>query len=214
MPPDKPKGSKGFAGLDSMISDVEVTPAPPQPARRDPQPSAAAPAPPPIQRQAPAHSEPASTGGGSGKWWAIGIGIVILIAMANGSSKKSTSAASYSSGSQPSYSAPARTPAYEPAAVDTSSKEERPPVGSGMTFNRSQIRYCLSEKIRVSAWQEQVNNYSQTSVDAFNAAVDDYNSRCSSFRYRSGSLESVRSEVEARRYSLQLEGAQNAMLNP
>lgn len=63
-------------------------------------------------------------------------------------------------------------------------------------------------------WEDHVDNYSETSVDAFNAAVDDYNARCSNFRYRSGSLEGVRAQVEANRDILQRQGLDKALENP
>lgn len=226
MHADKGNGKKGFAGLDSMVSDVEA-PAVPEPAK-------ASPLPPPKREPAreepaptqPAYSAPASSGEGSGKWWAIGIGIAVLFVWASGSDKKSSARTAPSAPSY-SYSAPApaarpapyyppAAPAYvpEPAPASASDGEEMPPVGSGLSYNRAQIRYCLSEKIRISAWQEQVDQYSETSVDAFNMAVNDYNMRCSNFRYRSGMLESVRSEVESNRYALQLEGMRSALANP
>jgi len=112
--------------------------------------------------------------------------------------------------------AAADKPAYvpEPAPTNTSNDEEKPPVGNGLVFNSSQIRYCLSADIRVSAWKSQVNDYSETSVNAFNEAVNDYNMRCSHFRYRSGTIESIRSEVEANRYALIQQGMASAAANP
>jgi len=218
------KGKKGFAGLDSMVSDVEVpkprpAPAPtPEPVRQQEAPTK------PSAEPKPVYSPPKPSGGGAGKWWAIGIGVVVLFSWLGGSDKKSSArSAPTPSYSAPSYSAPApaTAPAYippvyvpEPAPVYATNDEEMPPVGSGLALSRSQIRYCLSEKIRVTAWQVQVNEYSGTSVDAFNEAVRDYNSRCSNFRYRSGALESVRSEVEANSYALQLDGMNRAATNP
>lgn len=149
---------------------------------------------------------------------------MVLFSWLGGSDKKSSARSTPTpSYSAPSYSAPApaAAPAYtppvyvpEPVPIYATNDEEMPPVGSGLSLSRSQIRYCLSEKIRVTAWQGQVNEYSGTSVEAFNEAVRDYNSRCSSFRYRSGALESVRSEVEANRYALQLQGMASATKNP
>jgi hypothetical protein len=43
-------------------------------------------------------------------------------------------------------------------------------------------------------------------VNRFNMMVDDYNGRCS-FRYRSGSLETIRTEIEVNRNRLWAEGA-------
>lgn len=59
-----------------------------------------------------------------------------------------------------------------------------------------------------------MNSYSETSVDAFNAEVNDYNARCSNFRYRSGTLEGIRSEVEANRTALTRQGVASAAHNP
>ena len=53
-----------------------------------------------------------------------------------------------------------------------------------------------------------VDNHSESNVNRFNAMVVDYNGRCSSFRYRRGALESVRSSIEPYRNQLYLEGQQ------
>lgn len=202
------KDKKGFAGLDSMVSEVDVpkhVPEPAEPMRAEPR---------------PAYAAPPSPAGGSWKWWAVGIGVVFLVIWAGGSSEKSTTTPSLNpSYTSPTYSDPAPGYVYVPLAPESSpdsalNEEQMPPVGSGLSFNRAQIRYCLSEDIRISAWQEKINHYSESSVDAFNIAVNNYNMRCSSFRYRSGMLESVRAEVEANRYVLQLEGTRSALLNP
>jgi hypothetical protein len=97
--------------------------------------------------------------------------------------------------------APTPPPATAPAA------EILPPVGSSLTLSRDQIRYCLSEDIRLEAARAAVDSYSQFDVSRFNSMITDYNNRCSNFRYRQGSLESVRVEVEANRYQLQTAGA-------
>lgn len=200
MPSDNDK--KGFAGLESMVSDIEMPSPPPTKTETHSEPvKDSAPAPQVYQGQP-------SSPSGSGKWWAIGIGILILAIWAGGFGSKISSR-------DPSYVAPAPAPApsYGPPAY-ASDQEEIPPVGSGILFGRNQIRYCLSEKIRIEAWSSKVNEYSGSSVDAFNFAVNDYNARCSNFRYHSGSLESVRTEVEANRYSLAAEGMRKALLNP
>lgn len=89
-------------------------------------------------------------------------------------------------------------------------REEQPPVGSGLTLSAPQIRYCVSEKIRLEGWQSGVDPRTQASIDAFNNGVDDYNSRCSQFRYKRGRLESVRDEVEPRRAELLAAGKARA----
>jgi len=84
--------------------------------------------------------------------------------------------------------------------------EEKPPVGSNLVFSTAQIHYCLAEDIRMESAKSVVNNYVDSDVDRFNAMVADYNSRCGSFRYRSGALESARQEIEQYRSQLQSEG--------
>jgi hypothetical protein len=47
---------------------------------------------------------------------------------------------------------------------------------------------------------------SDPEIDRFNAMIDDYNARCSSYRYRAGVLESVQREIQARTSALRAEG--------
>lgn len=84
--------------------------------------------------------------------------------------------------------------------------EERPPVGTNLVLNPAQIRYCLAEDIRLGAANEVLNNGNASDVERFNAMVLDYNSRCAYFRYRKGSLESAKSDVEVYRTALETEG--------
>ncbi|ADG14236.1 hypothetical protein BC1002_0128 [Paraburkholderia atlantica] len=162
--------------------------------------------------------------------------VLITFISTSGSSSNSQSAATYetpasgtdnaptlashapSAANQPGNSAPAavqnafRAPSqdYSPAptteSASASDEELVPPIGSGLTLDRSQIRYCMSQRIRLEAWQGQLNANPQTLVDAFNASVNFYNARCSSYRYRTGDLESVRAEVELNRAALTQQG--------
>lgn len=231
-------GKKGFAGLESMVSDIDVSvpPLPPVPHAAQQQDVPAESSPKPQAYPGPLSSASSSgkwwaidgtsssesgsenwwaadvkpsSPSGFGKWWVIGIGIVVAFIWVSGSGGKNSS-------NSPSYATavPKVAPAPSANVPESSSGEEIPPVGSGLTFGRNQIRYCLSEEIRIEAWENEVNHYSESSVDAFNFAVNDYNARCSNFRYRSGSLESVRSEVEPNRHSLAAEGMRKALLNP
>lgn len=230
MGSDNRTGKKGFAGLDSMVSDIKMPrPSTTQPIHKvepeaNPEPITSSPQ--------PAYTGNPSSGGSSGKWWAIGIGLAVFFIWIGYSDRHTTSdiapapapeaaapapaPAAWEPAPAPEAAAPAPAPAtvYKPVHPDASGDEERPPVGSGLVFNRAQIRYCLSEKARISAWQSQVDEYSETSVNAFNEAVNDYNSRCSHFRYRSGAVESVQSELDAIRYTLRLEGMARARANP
>jgi hypothetical protein len=120
----------------------------------------------------------------------------------------------------PSYSPPARstTPSYSAAPaqpqVPSRPDEAKPPVGQNLAFSTAQIRYCLAEDIRMDAAKAALSNYSDSDVDRFNAMVADYNSRCGSFRYRSGALESARRDVEPYRGQLQAEGRSRFARSP
>ena len=204
MSSDKKK--KGFSGLESMVSDAHIpTPHTTQnPDQHTDQVSG------PAEPKPEIYKAKLSTSGGSGKWWAIVVGIIIVIVWAGGSGgNKSSSPRSYTN----SVSNYGTEPEHDPP-TSSSNKEEIPPIGNGLVLNQNQIRYCLSQKIRIEAWQNQVNHYSTTSVNSFNLAVDAYNLRCSNFRYINGLLESVGLEVETNRYNLTVEGARMALLNP
>jgi hypothetical protein len=217
---DKKKEGKGFAGLSSLVSDVDTTPPPPPPApKKEPvaaapsaghsasQPAQPQPQPQPSQRQT--YQEPAqpSSGGSSGGKWVLGIAAVIGVFWLIGESNKTTT-----SSSTPTYSPPAQSamPSYSPPPaqqqVPLRPAESKPPVGQGITLSTDQIRYCLAENIRIDGARSAVNNYIDYDVDQFNAMVADYNSRCSNFRYRRGALESARRDIEPYRSLLQSEG--------
>lgn len=205
---------KGFAGLSSLVSDVDTTPPPaakmepaaaaPRVGRPAPQP--AQPQPQPSQRQT--YQEPAqpSSSGSSGGKWVLGIAAVIGVLWLIGQSDKSTTSPA------PAYSPSAQTatPSYSPPPAEpqapSRSQESMPPVGQDLVFSAAQIRYCLAEDIRMEGAKSALNNYIDSDVDRFNAMVADYNSRCGSFRYRSGALESARRDIEPYRSQLQSEG--------
>lgn len=84
--------------------------------------------------------------------------------------------------------------------------EDRPPIGDSLLFEDNQIRYCLSQKIRLGGWQITVEDADHDSVTTFNTQVDDYNARCGHFQYRTGALERVRAEVEMHRARLDVDG--------
>lgn len=203
---------KGFAGLSSLVSDVDMTPPP----AAKPKPAASAPS---TERPAPraaqpqpsqphqTYQEPAqrSSSGSSGGKWMMGIAAVIGVLWLIGQLDKSPTS------SAPTYSPPAQTatPSYSPPAepqTPSRPQESMPPVGQDLVFSTAQIRYCLAEDIRLEGAKSAVNNYIDSDADRFNAMVADYNSRCGSFRYRSGALESARRDIEPYRSQLQSEG--------
>ena len=203
--------SKGFAGLSSLVSDVGTTPPASKPASTGAPPGAVPkvahqpPKPLPLPHQEP--KEPSS--GSSGGKWVLGIAIVVgalwLIGQLDKPSSSPTPA--YTPSAQAPSSTASGTPAPPPPPETPSAPEEvMPPVGSDLVLSTAQIRYCLAEDIRMNAAKSVVDSYNDSEVDRFNMMVTDYNSRCGSFRYRSGALESARRDVEPYRSQLIEEG--------
>lgn len=92
------------------------------------------------------------------------------------------------------------TPNPTAAPATNAAVETRPPVGQGLTLNRSQIRYCVFQGQRLETIRTlTATNYQ---VDRFNGLIDDFNSRCSSYRYRSGVLSSVQREAREKAVDL------------
>lgn len=219
--------AKGFAGLSSMVSDVgdvssiEKRDVEPQPSRGASQPVDEAakktepqqqPQPQPQPQPRAIYQDPpkSNDSGFQGKWL-IGIAVIVgLVWLVSSSGKKAPEyPPAYSMSTN---SAPAKidSPTWQPPTPDvqvpTKPSEETPPVGTGLVLSQPQIRYCSAESIRLDAAKEAMNPYNDSDVNRFNALVADYNSRCSSFRYRSGSLESARSEVERYRTEYEAQG--------
>ncbi len=218
---DKKDESKGFSGLSSLVSDVDTSL--PLAAKKEPTSTSGAsssPSPPasetaePQPRQQQTYQEPPQpSSGSSGGKWVIGIAAVIGVIWLIGQSNKPTtsSAPTYSSPAQS--TAPSYSPPTEPQAP-TRPQESMPPAGQDLVFSTAQIRYCLAEDIRMEGVKSALNNYIDSDVDRFNAMVADYNSRCGSFRYRSGALESARRDIEPYRSQLQSEGMSRFVRSP
>jgi hypothetical protein len=210
---------KGFAGISSLVSDVDTSLPPPttqEVAASDAAPNAerraASESQQPEQNLYQAPSQP-SSGSAAGKWM-LGIAAVVGMFWLIGEADKSPSSPA------PYYSPPARstTPSYSAAPaqpqVPSRPDEAKPPVGQDLIFSTAQIRYCLAQDVRIEGARSAINNYSDADVDRFNAMVADYNSRCSSFRYRSGALESARRDVEPYRSQLLAEGRSRFVRSP
>ena len=208
---------KGFAGLSSMVSDVDdvVSSKPKQPQKphseAPPKQTAGGSQQPKQTSTKPAsqtYQAPAQPSGDSsaGKWF-VGIAVVIgIIWLANQSENSKPSKPAYSPGTSSTSTAPASQPAITQPQTPSRPSESKPSVGRNNVLSTAQIRYCLAEKIRLDAAETVLNNYNDSDVDRFNGYVNDYNSRCGEFRYRQGSLESARRDVEPYRSQLQAEG--------
>lgn len=75
-------------------------------------------------------------------------------------------------------------------------EEEKPPVGRDRVLSRNQIRYCIFQGKRLDYIKPLTQ--SQNEINRFNSLISDYNSRCSSFRYRQGTLSAVEKEASSR----------------
>ena len=252
----KKEESKGFAGLSSLVSDVDTTP--PPAAKKEP--AAAAPRveraasppaqPQPSQRHTTVHESSPSQRNVS---LLLGLGIFIipyifvwfllrsghsalsrvlgfgwlaffLLPMLLDSHSITAPPQNGANVAAPAYSSPAQStaPSYSPPAqpqAPSRPTESRPPVGQGRVFSREQIRYCLAEDIRLDGAKAAINNHVDADVDRFNAMVADYNSRCSSFKYRTNNrgrndLKSAQRDIEPYRTQLQSEGRSRFARSP
>lgn len=92
------------------------------------------------------------------------------------------------------------TPTPTPTTSTSASVETKPPVGQGLTLNRSQIRYCVFQGQRLETIRTLTTTNYQ--IDRFNGLIDDFNSRCSNYSYRSGVLTSVQREAREKAVDL------------
>jgi hypothetical protein len=86
--------------------------------------------------------------------------------------------------------------------------EEIPPVAQGALLQEPQVRYCLSQGIRIQGAAKAVNTASPLEASRFLALADHYNPRCGNYRFASGVTNAVKDEVEIRRATLEREGAE------
>lgn len=82
--------------------------------------------------------------------------------------------------------------------------EDVPSLGGGFVYSRDQIRYCRSQKIRLSAIEKVIDpRASSGEVPRFNEQVNDYNARCGHFQYRQRDFDAVTSELRGRSAALE-----------
>jgi hypothetical protein len=95
---------------------------------------------------------------------------------------------------------------YQPAA-QAATTEEKPPARRGAVLSEPQIRYCVAQGIRIQGAEKAMNADSKAEVTRFLALVDDYNPRCGNYTFGLGVMQAVKAGVDARRAALELEGA-------
>ena len=84
----------------------------------------------------------------------------------------------------------------------------KPPTGKENILSKKNIIWCLRENIRIEAIKEKAN--SSVASNRLNSLVDDYNSRCGSFRYREGTLTAAQRDIEPFEDSIALEAIREA----
>lgn len=201
------KEGRGFAGFDSLVTDLSDLPSPPTPPIPDAQPSARPTAGADGDDRPVPYSPPKPKEKWYVKWIVIAavVGGMIVYGVVNNNKPSSSPQASYT---PPATSAPVAT-VTSPNASPTSmaASEDKPPIGGDIVLSSAQLRYCLAQRIRIDGADKAVNAASQTDIDRFNAMVNDFNARCPKARYRTNTMSTVKAEVEARRSQLETEGA-------
>lgn len=208
----------GFAGMSSMVSDVDAMLAAARSAAVPPGTTSSPVAQPPATSRpsAPHYGErakPVPPSAGSSPWtpykWAVGTLILCVIGtmIYSEATKESVSAPA------PSKRVPPAAPALRvplPSSPERSSqrvREEKPPVGKDHILSRTQIQYCLAESIRLEAGQLLVHDTDNVrAVLQFNEFIDDYNSRCGEYRYHRSAMEAAKQDIERQRSVLEAEG--------
>lgn len=217
--PDDGSKPTGFAGLNSLVSDVDSD----LPASTDHQGT-------PKDTNARADSDtegerlngtqvsstssaeeqrrsvgPSSNGVGAR--WAIGLalGVGIILVLANIDNKSSSP--SYPRSPAPYPEAPRQEIAQDQALASLS--EEMPPEGQNLVLNAPQVRWCVYEKARMEMMKELATD--DREISAFNTFVARYNARCAAFRYRQGTLAAIEGELSQQGRKLQSEGAERIL---
>jgi Putative peptidoglycan binding domain len=89
------------------------------------------------------------------------------------------------------------------APADAPASEERPAAGIGVEFSRANIRYCTFQQVRLEALGPVTEG---ADLVVFNALVEDWNARCTRYRYRPADKDAVDGEAAGRRALLEVEG--------
>ncbi len=96
-------------------------------------------------------------------------------------------------------------------STDTTSLSKPTPGQSTLTM--AELRYCIAEDIRVSAQKSAMDKIPplemekfNRNVDAFNEAVNSFNTSCSRRSYNAGSRPDATAQVEQQRSTLEAEG--------
>lgn len=85
--------------------------------------------------------------------------------------------------------------------------ETKPAAHDGSrTLSRAELRWCMFNDIRIEAARPDMRGAKQGQVQAFNAAVTEWNEGCRRYRYSRSDRDAVQRQVDARRATLETEG--------
>jgi hypothetical protein len=127
-----------------------------------------------------------------GFWIAVALGVIVMANM----NQNTSGPARFSAPSAPG-------PSFVPSEPNSSFVEEMPPVGTDTHFSKSNIRYCMFQEVRLDYIKPRISTNYET--DKFNQLVDDYNSRCGSYRYMPSERSAVEAELSQKRSGLELQ---------
>lgn len=188
--------ARGFAGLERLISEVDLAAIP----RPRPKTSPSPPSPAKVAMSGVASVKPDRDRGPPAAWVIGGLIVVwILVASLQGNDHNSGSSlpvtpsvptavsTSSSSTELPQANAGgALSSGVGSISTPTNDVEESRPddFASVRPYSANQIAYCLAQDARMEAVKPMVRATSHREVDHFNQLVSDFNARCSHYQYR------------------------------
>lgn len=197
----------GFAGLKSLVSVIEEIPFRPSESTYDQQTDVSKPKTSAQNASESARPKAASPNRteNTGAFLFIGIIAVLLLFMIfNSGTKKNrytTKTPTQASVAAPAV-VPPKTASYN-KPKSTGLVYRMPRVGRYNILSVDEIRWCERENIRISAIKPYCSNDRERQY--FNEKVDNYNSRCSSYKYRRGNLQRAQRQVNKYRSTIRSE---------
>jgi hypothetical protein len=141
-------------------------------------------------------------------WGIVIVGGGLLAVVANNNGPQTTPyrppPSSSNSPAWPQTTTPQTSTPPPPRSDSLDTGETVPAVGTGLALTRPNIRYCSFQRVRLEAARPSIQPGVQG--QRFSAAIDDYNSRCSDYRYRQSDKDAVDAELPGRRIPLEAEG--------
>ncbi len=93
--------------------------------------------------------------------------------------------------------------------------ETRPPEhGGDRALTRAELRWCMFNDIRIEAARPDMRGAKQGQVQAFNAAIVEWNQGCRRYRYSRSDRDAVQRQLDERRAALEAEGKARFAVTP